>query len=94
MHRNFGLTQFNLEFEQNLVQNPTFEARNFRTMLIYRMLEVHILNRVQNCTRLVLHTNCTRQSRTGRTQMPFGHKEKTLLLNQLQCFAVFCRILL
>ena len=94
MHRVFGLSNFNLEFEQNLVQNSTFEARNFRTMLIYRMLEVHILNRVQNCTRLVLHTNCTRQSRTGRTQMPFEHKEKTLLLNQLQCFAVFCRILL
>lgn len=86
------LQDFNLESEQNLVQNPTFEARNFRTMLIYRILEVHILNRVQNGTRLVLHTNCTRQSRTGRTQMPFGHKEKTLLLSQLQCFAVFCRI--
>ena len=47
----------NLESEQNLVQNPTFEARNFRTTLIYRILEVHILNRVQNDTRLVLHTN-------------------------------------
>ncbi len=48
--------------------------------------------KIYHAPRLVLHTNCTRQGRTGRTQMPFGHKEKTLLLNQLQCFAVFCRI--
>ena len=80
----------NLESEQNLVQNPTFEARNFRTTLIYRILEVHILNRVQNDTRLVLHTNCTRQSRTGRTQMPFGHKEKNTATEPV---AVFCSIL-
>ena len=33
-----------------------------------------------------LPTICPRVYRTGRTQMPFGHKEKTLLLNQLQCF--------
>lgn len=83
-------TILTLNLSKILFKTPLLRARNFRTMLIYRMLEVHILNRVQNCTRLVLHTNCTRQSRTGRTQMPFGHKEKNTATEPV---AVFCSIL-